>query len=200
MTAAPVSLTRGPPWQWLAPAAAMAATSAGAWRLVHGRSRLAWASSPRIATRTPGPSTGSLRAARDFTAATLDRWEIGERGDDIVVVVSELLTNAVRHAVPASGWCGQPVRLGLLQPGPYVLCAVADPSGLAPSTREPGRFDENGRGLHVVSALSDEWGWTPPSQRGKVVWAMFVTGQASAGWCAEGGPAGHLGMRRTAGE
>jgi len=91
--------------------------------------------------------------------------------------VSELLTNALRYTVPCPGavWPRWPVRLGLLQPGPWVLCAVSDPSDEVPVAQEPDWFGESGRGLHVVSSLCDEWGCTPPEPRGKVVWAMFTT-------------------------
>ena len=81
---------------------------------------LGWTCFPRVATRTPGADAGSLRAARDFTIATLQRWGAADRGEDIALVVSELLTNSLRHALPGPGeprprWL---VRLGLLQPGP----------------------------------------------------------------------------------
>jgi hypothetical protein len=115
--------------------------------------------------------------ARDFTAATLTRWGVdGEQADDVVVVVSELLTNALR-TVPCPGavWPRWPVRLGLLQPGPWVLCAVSDPSDEIPVAKEPCWFGESGRGLHVVGSLCDEWGCTEPGPMGKVVWAMFAT-------------------------
>lgn len=186
MTASAPSLTRtvasGPAWHWLTPAVEMAATVTGLWPAPRAGFGAGPPSYPRLATRTPGTGAGSLRAAREFTAATLARWGIAERSDDIVVVVSELLTNAVRHVLPADAWGGQPVRLGLLQPGPCVLCAVADPSYHAPTLREPGGFDENGRGLHVVGSLSDDWGWTAPTPRGKVVWAMFATGSMPPSW------------------
>ena len=97
-----------------------------------------------------------------------------ERADDIAIVVSELVTNALRHALPA-GEPGprRPVRLGLLQPGPCVLCAVADPGRTVPVAAETDVLAETGRGLHVVSALADLWGYTTPSDKGKAVWAMF---------------------------
>jgi hypothetical protein len=44
--------------------------------------------------------------------------------------------------------------------------------------KKPGRLAETGRGLHVVSSLSDKWGYTTyttPSDAGKVVWAVFMT-------------------------
>ena len=67
----------------------------------------------------------------------------------------------------------RPVWLGLLQPGPCVLCAVADPSEAAPTPQTPGSLAETGRGLHIICALSDQWGYTAPSETGKVVWALF---------------------------
>jgi len=100
---------------------------------------------------------------------------MAERSQDIAIVVSELLTNALRHALPGPGGSRprQPIRLGLLQPESCVLCAVADPSKAAPAPRTPRSLAETGRGLHIVCALSDQWGCTTPSETGKVVWALF---------------------------
>ena len=133
-----------------------------------------------MATRTPAPDTRSVGVARDFCLATLHRWGIVERADDIAVVVSELLTNALRHGLPPTrgtrpGW---PVRLGLAWPARFVLCAVADPGTAVPSPKEPDYFAESGRGLHVISALSDAWGCTAPTDAGKTVWAAFAVGSA----------------------
>jgi anti-sigma regulatory factor (Ser/Thr protein kinase) len=88
----------------------------------------------------------------------LHRWSAAERSPDIAVVVSELLTNALRHALPARGDARprRPIRLGLLQPGPCVLCAVADPSTAAPVSRSPGTLAETGCGLHIACTLSDQ--------------------------------------------
>lgn len=159
-------------WRWLTAAAEMADLASADWlaagSTVPGR--------PRVATRTPGTDARSVRMSRDFTVATLRRWGVAERREDIAVVVSELLTNALRHASSQSGsleprW---PIRLGLLQCGPCVLCAVADSSDKAPEPREPDYLAESGRGLHVIDALSDEWGYAA-CNLGKVVWATFTT-------------------------
>jgi anti-sigma regulatory factor (Ser/Thr protein kinase) len=128
---------------------------------------------PRIATRTPGTDLAAVRTARSFTRATLQRWEIADRCDDITLVVSELLTNALEHAAPRRG--GWPVRIGLLQsqPGTAVLCAVADASPAPPMPVPPGHLAESGRGLHVIEEISDGWGYATVPRRGKVVWATF---------------------------
>ena len=161
-------------------AAEMAAEVSGVWPLARHPAAQGRPGYPKVATRTPGAGAESVRVARDFTCATLRRWGVDERSDDIVVVVSELLTNALRYTVPCPGtvWPRWPVRLGLLQPGPWVLCAVSDPSDEVPMPKEQCWFGESGRGLHVVSSLCDEWGCTPPGPRGKVVWAMFTSQQA----------------------
>ena len=150
----------------------------------------AWACGPRMATRTLGAEAGSVRTARDFTVATLRRWGTAERSQDIAIVVSELLTNALRHGRPGSGdiWPRRPIRLGLLLPGPCVLCAVADPGKAAPAPQRLGSLAETGRGLHIICALSDQWGYTTPSDKGKVVWAMFYRALGARGVTSDSSP------------
>jgi anti-sigma regulatory factor (Ser/Thr protein kinase) len=174
--------------RWLAPAVTMAAAAAGTHPLAAGSVSLDWTRFPRIAIRTPSLDPSSVSQAREFSLATLRRWGVADRTDDIGIVVSELLTNALRHGVPQastqpassqphahgqrrSRW---PVRLGLVQPGRYVMCAVADPGTRMPVPREPDYLAESGRGLHVINALSDGWGSTVPTDAGKVVWAVFA--------------------------
>jgi hypothetical protein len=178
-------------WGWLAPAVAMAAAASGACQRTPALAPTDWTCFPRLATRTAGPDARSVGTARDFCLSTMRRWGVTDRQDDVAVVVSELLTNALRHAVPQAGprpgtpsatphgpaggtgrsrW---PVRLGLIQPGQFVLCAVADPSPRPPQPKEPDYLAESGRGLHVIDALSDRWGSTAPTDAGKVVWALF---------------------------
>jgi hypothetical protein len=160
--------------RWLMLAAEMAGLTSGSGRLSPDTTAVGWARTPRMAMCAPAGAR-SVHAARDFTVATLHRWSAAERCQDIAIVVSELLTNAVRHALPGSGDVRprRPVRLGLLQLRPCLLCAVADPSTAAPVPRLSGSLGETGRGLHIVCALSDEWGYTI-SGTGKVVWAMFT--------------------------
>jgi len=189
MAAHPSDLAGSTGCRWLMLAAEMAGVASDNGRPSPHPASTGLACLPRIATRTPGVDAGSVRAARDFTIATLQWWGVTERSGDIAVVVSELLTNALQHALPGFGdtrprW---PIRLGLLQPGPCVLCAVADPSELAPVPKTPVSLAETGRGLHIICALSDKWGYTPPNDMGKVVWAMFSTRLAALWHLQTGG-------------
>ena len=142
-----------------------------------------WTAFPRIAMRTPGTDPGSVSAARHFAMLTMQRWGLADRGDDVAMVVSELLSNALRHGLPPlpQACQGRPIRLGLVDSGPSVLCAVADPSDQLPVPREAGWLEESGRGLHVIAALSDQWGSCMARGRpGKVVWATFATARLSS--------------------
>ena len=175
MTTQAVSPAGNAGWHWLMPAAEMAAQASGGGAPGPDAVPVHWACFPEIAT--PGVDANRIRAARDFTISTLQRWGVAERGEDVAVVVSELLTNALLHALPAVGHArtGWPIRLGLLQPERGVMCAVADPSRVAPVLQQSEHLGETGRGLHVIAALSDQWGCTIPTDMGKVMWAMFST-------------------------
>jgi len=176
MVAQPVRLAGRADGHWLMPVAEMAALAGGNPVLWPDSMPIRWACFPAAAAPASGMDASRIAAARDFTISTLRRWGVAERCEDVAVVVSELLTNALRHALPASGHArtGWPVRLGLLQPGRGVMCAVADPGRAAPVLQQPEHLGETGRGLHVIAALSDHWGYTIPTDMGKVMWAMFL--------------------------
>lgn len=166
---------------WLILAAEMAGLVNDGWRSSPHPARTACAYPLQTATCALSGHACSVRAARDFTVATLRRWCTAHSIQDITVVVSELVTNALRHALPepvATGPPGQ-VRLGLLEYGPWLLCAVADPSKATPVLRPCGSLAETGRGLQMICALSDLWGYTEPGDAGKIVWAMFTARRAS---------------------
>lgn len=115
----------------------------------------------------------SVREARRFTRATLQVWDLSTLRESVELVASELVTNALRYAVPA-GAAGAPVRLSLIRWTTRVVCAVRDPSGVAPIAKDPDFVAETGRGLHLVESFSENWGWHPLSGAGKVVWALFL--------------------------
>jgi len=121
--------------------------------------------------------SGDLLAAgvaRHFTRTTLQGWDMGDLVDNVELIVSEMLSNAIRHGL--TGARDLPITpnlvgLGLLRRGGTVLCAVSDPSSDIPVVREADAFAESGRGLHLIDSLSASWGWTPPNRAGKAVWA-----------------------------
>lgn len=119
----------------------------------------------------------SVRAARHFTRTTLVRWDLSTLLDSIELVASELVTNALRYAVPTAT-PGAPIRLSLVRWTSRVVCAVRDPSGVAPVAKDPDYVAETGRGLHLVDSFSENWGWHPLSGAGKVVWALFLVAPA----------------------
>ncbi|NUR01143.1 MAG: ATP-binding protein [Streptomyces sp.] len=115
----------------------------------------------------------SVREARRFTRGTLQRWDLAALCESIELVASELVTNALRYAVPV-GAPGAPIRLSLVRWTSRVVCAVRDPSAVAPVAKDPDFVAETGRGLHLVDSFSENWGWHPLSDAGKVVWALFL--------------------------
>ncbi|NJP99001.1 ATP-binding protein [Streptomyces zingiberis] len=143
------------------------------------------------ASCTLSPEYASVRDARRFTNSALAEWKLDDQCDTVALVVSELVTNALRHALPEALALGRRVPAGIRPPEPVVrlhlmrwpthmVCAVRDPSRESPVTgrhlpEDPERAGESGRGLHLVEAFSDDWGWHPLAGRlcGKVVWAMF---------------------------
>lgn len=121
------------------------------------------------------PRPESVKAGREFTRVTLRDWGMATLTDLAELVVSELVTNALRHGIPsarkpASENC---VRLRLLAQAPFVMCMVADPGADIPVLREPGPAAESGRGLNVVESCCVRWGWHLLDEGGKVVWALL---------------------------
>jgi anti-sigma regulatory factor (Ser/Thr protein kinase) len=103
-------------------------------------------------------SPGQARAAveRQLTA-----WGFHDAVFATELVVTELVTNAVRHASP-------PVILRLIRTD-ALICEVSDTSSTAPHMRLPRLLDEGGRGLYIVGQLARRWG-TRYTDTGKTIW------------------------------
>ncbi|MFJ7200023.1 MULTISPECIES: ATP-binding protein [unclassified Streptomyces] len=114
----------------------------------------------------------SVPLVRQFVRETLVDWACEARADDVLLCVSELVTNAVLHGVPP----GRGFRLHLyLEPDDGILRIEVQDSGggevrLADSWADSG--EEGGRGLRLVAAFADKWGVGERSP-GKVVWCEF---------------------------
>jgi serine phosphatase RsbU (regulator of sigma subunit)/anti-sigma regulatory factor (Ser/Thr protein kinase) len=104
----------------------------------------------------------SVRQARQLIREPLRRWGLEDLGPVTELLVSELVTNAIRYAK------GE-ILLRLVLESGTVVCEVHDPSPALPRVLQVDRDAENGRGLHVVSQLSSRWG-ARRTHSGKVVW------------------------------
>ncbi|WP_232247403.1 SpoIIE family protein phosphatase [Kitasatospora azatica] len=100
--------------------------------------------------------------ARARATAQLQAWGLDALAFVTELVVSELVTNAIRYAAP-------PVRLRLIKERTLV-CEVSDASSTAPHLRRARTYDEGGRGLMLVAQLTDRWG-TRHTGTGKTIWA-----------------------------
>ncbi|MEU1471624.1 SpoIIE family protein phosphatase [Streptomyces sp. NPDC005761] len=107
--------------------------------------------------------TSAPAAARRLVSERLAAWNVSdETGDATELIVSELVTNAVRYGSP-------PVRLRLiLDRG--LTCEIWDGSTTAPHMKYAGAVDEGGRGLFIISQLATLWG-TRYAPQGKTVWS-----------------------------
>jgi serine phosphatase RsbU (regulator of sigma subunit)/anti-sigma regulatory factor (Ser/Thr protein kinase) len=100
--------------------------------------------------------------ARAVVREQLHDWGLARLAGTAELLVSELVTNAVRHSR------SRPVELRLVR-GDTLLCEVDDDDHELPTLMSAGPGDEEGRGLHVVSTLAREWG-TSRTGTGKTVW------------------------------
>jgi anti-sigma regulatory factor (Ser/Thr protein kinase) len=118
------------------------------------------------------PLPTAVSCARLHAVHVLHEWGLRGLADDAALVVSELITNAIDVSVVLSE--RPPVDLRLLATERSLLIEVWDrsPLGLEPREAHPGA--ESGRGLTVVAALSQRWGWKRAADNRKVVWAELA--------------------------
>ncbi|MFF7277058.1 SpoIIE family protein phosphatase [Streptomyces griseorubiginosus] len=109
------------------------------------------------------PSDPSIVAdARAQATRQLTAWGLEEAAFVTELVVSELVTNAIRYGAV-------PIGLRLIRDR-TLICEVSDASNTAPHLRRARTYDEGGRGLHMVAQLTQGWG-TRQGPLGKTIWA-----------------------------
>lgn len=120
-----------------------------------------------------GPLPGAVPCARAHTQQVLWEWGHAELSDDAGLVVSELVTNAITASCDLAPQSVSPVRLWLACDTELVLILVGDASSRPPLQVDAGPDVDHGRGLRLVEAMSNRWGWYPAQAAGtvKVVWA-----------------------------
>ncbi|AWT45228.1 MULTISPECIES: ATP-binding SpoIIE family protein phosphatase [Streptomyces] len=107
------------------------------------------------------PEDAAPGKARKLARRALARWGLEDLSDSVELLVSEVVTNAVRYA-------SRPVTLRLLRTD-VLRCEVGDDVPQLPRLRQARATDEGGRGLYLVNRLARRWGATRLST-GKVVW------------------------------
>ncbi|MFD9034137.1 SpoIIE family protein phosphatase [Streptomyces sp. NPDC059567] len=116
----------------------------------------------QVATLDIPPDPAAVAEARGFAAEKLTAWGLDELSFVTELVVSELVTNAIRYGKG-------PVKLRLILQS-TLTCEVSDASSTAPHLRRARTFDEGGRGLLLVAQLTERWG-ARHNREGKVIWA-----------------------------
>jgi PAS domain-containing protein/GAF domain-containing protein len=101
--------------------------------------------------------------ARQYATTQLTAWGLDDAAFITELVVSELVTNAIRYGRP-------PIQLRLIHENSTLISEVFDSSNTAPHMRRARTYDEGGRGLLLVGQLAHRWG-TRPAPTGKTVWA-----------------------------
>ncbi|MFF7974294.1 SpoIIE family protein phosphatase [Streptomyces sp. NPDC007905] len=123
----------------------------------------------RVATWEVPSEVRAVSQVRADVSRRLDDWGLQDSVFTTELILSELLTNAIRYGAP-------PVRVRILL-GATLVCEVSDGSNTSPRLRRAATTDEGGRGLFLVSQFADRWG-TRYAPRGKVIWAEQTLGRS----------------------
>ncbi|MDQ1027971.1 PAS domain S-box-containing protein [Streptomyces umbrinus] len=116
----------------------------------------------RVAAWDIDPDPAAVGEARKNALGRLAAWGLSDAAFVTELIVSELVTNAIRHAAP-------PIQLRLIHDR-TLICEVSDASSTAPHMRRARTYDEGGRGLLLVAQLTQRRG-TRPTPTGKTIWA-----------------------------
>ncbi|MFF4357203.1 SpoIIE family protein phosphatase [Streptomyces sp. NPDC001604] len=108
------------------------------------------------------PDPAAVAGMRDAVSEKLDAWDLSELGFTTELVLSELVTNAIRYGA-------EPFHVRLIRDR-TLICEVSDGSSTSPHLRYAATTDEGGRGLFLVSQMAERWG-TRYTPQGKVIWA-----------------------------
>lgn len=130
----------------------------------------------QVATWDLAADPAGVRDVRSRAVDTLEAWGLTELTDTTQLIVSELVTNAIRYAVG-------PIRLRLICHA-TLICEIADGSSTAPHLRHARVTDEGGRGLFLVAQMAHRWG-TRYTAAGKIIWAEQSLPQESSGHSGE---------------
>ncbi len=116
----------------------------------------------RVRTWDVPPDPAGVAATRRSVVGHMTAWGLEETAFVTELVVSELVTNAIRYGEP-------PIQLRLIR-DTVLICEVSDASSTSPHLRRAHAYDEGGRGLLLVAQLTQRWG-SRQTDTGKTIWA-----------------------------
>ncbi|MFR9790670.1 amino acid permease [Streptomyces sp. MB22_4] len=116
----------------------------------------------RLAQWEPAADPAAVAALRSGVSKQLDDWGLDELAFTTEVIVSELVTNAIRYV-------GGPIQVRLIRDR-TLTCEVSDTGHTTPNLRHAASDDEGGRGLYIIAQMTHRWG-TRYTPTGKVIWA-----------------------------
>ncbi|MGW5698267.1 SpoIIE family protein phosphatase, partial [Streptomyces asiaticus] len=131
--------------------------------LIAARTRVVGAD--RVASWEVPSDPAAVSGVRAEVMRKLAEWGLGEAAFTAELVLSELITNAIRHATG-------PIRVQVLRDR-ALICEVSDSSSTSPHLRYAATMDEGGRGLFLVAQFAERWG-TRYTSDGKVIWAELA--------------------------
>lgn len=135
-----------------------------------GTSRAGYDGGMSVTSALPQDS-GAAREARKLVESQLSAWGVEFVRDDLQLIASELVTNALTHT-------DGPVTISLIAAPDHVRIEVADAGSATPTVRSPSDDDDHGRGMAIVEMLSRAWG-TIATETGKTVWAEVPLSEAT---------------------
>lgn len=135
------------------------------------------------------PDPANVARARRLARQVLAEWRLADLTDVVTLVVSELVTNALRHGE-------DPITVRLAHADGLVRAEVHDHGTGRPVRRDPGAGDEDGRGLALIADLAElhggELGMTADQEGpGKTVYATIAAPAEKCAVCSEVAPDGH---------
>ncbi|MFH8339994.1 amino acid permease [Streptomyces sp. AM6-12] len=116
----------------------------------------------RLAQWEPAADPAAVATLRSGVSKQLDAWGLDELAFTTEVIVSELVTNAIRYV-------GGPIQVRLIRDR-TLTCEVSDTGHTTPNLRHAASDDEGGRGLYIIAQMTHRWG-TRYTATGKVIWA-----------------------------